>query len=280
MMQETLSDYSIRVEQAVAWEDLDSDGHVSTCFQYIENACAALYRRIGESADGIAIAIDSSNFRFKSALGFGDVAVIGVRIDSIDEDKFSTACRIIRKSDGTLVAEAETILVCHDSQTQARVSIPDGLRTALEAVRFETKEAHGSPLDTATSLDRPELDAWQAHTANLYDTSPPGQGERFDTILSHRNLVIERIVSSAAIVSRRYVQIQDEWVLMVQGEAMLQVAGETILLSSGEHVFLPAGVPHTVERVSAGALWLAVHLYPESAVAPGNIAALRPIRGE
>lgn len=110
-------------------------------------------------------------------------------------------------------------------------------------------------------------------TANLFtDAAPPHNGERFDTILSHRNLVVERIVSSAAITPKEYVQTQDEWVLLVRGEAVLQVAGESVSLKAGDYLFLPAGVPHTVERTSEGAMWLAVHLHPEQAAAP-NIAA-------
>jgi cupin 2 domain-containing protein len=104
--------------------------------------------------------------------------------------------------------------------------------------------------------------------ANLFhEATPPLQGERFDTILSHKNLVIERIVSSTAIDSREYVQAQDEWVLMIQGEAALEVDGKKVLLKSGDYVFLPAGTSHTVESVSAGAIWLAIHLYPESMTA-------------
>jgi len=99
---------------------------------------------------------------------------------------------------------------------------------------------------------------------NLFaDALAPDQGEQFETVLSHRNLVIERIVSSAAIASCEYVQPQDEWVLLVQGEAMLQVAGESVSLKSGDYLFLPAREPHSLERVSAGAIWLAVHLHPE-----------------
>ena len=101
---------------------------------------------------------------------------------------------------------------------------------------------------------------------NLFsDASAPPQGGRFETLLSHKNLVVERIVSSAAIASSEYVQAQDEWVLLVQGEAVLQVAGESVSLKSGDHLFLPAGVPHTVLRTSPGAMWLAVHLHPEAA---------------
>lgn len=94
----------------------------------------------------------------------------------------------------------------------------------------------------------------------------PTQGERFDTLLSHRNLVIERIVSSADIQPVDYVQPQDEWVLLVQGGAVMAVAGErrTLALGPGDYLFLPAGTPHRVESCEPGTLWLAVHLYPES----------------
>jgi cupin 2 domain-containing protein len=100
-------------------------------------------------------------------------------------------------------------------------------------------------------------------TGNLFtDAEPPRDGERFDTILNHKNLVIERIVSAAATAAQKYVQAQDEWVLLVQGEAVLEVAGESIPLKTGDHLFLPAGVPHMVTHTSDGAMWLAVHLHP------------------
>ena len=104
--------------------------------------------------------------------------------------------------------------------------------------------------------------------ANLFtDAAPPQRGERFEALVSHKNLVIERIISSAAIAPQEYIQLQDEWVLLVRGEATLRVAGEIVPLKPGDYLFLPAGVAHTVERASEGAMWLAVHLYPESTAA-------------
>jgi cupin 2 domain-containing protein len=101
-------------------------------------------------------------------------------------------------------------------------------------------------------------------TGNLFDgASPPAEGERFDVLLDHRNLVVERIVSSADITPQTYVQPQDEWVVLVRGEALLDVDGEAVELKAGDHVYLPARLPHSVRRVSEGALWLAVHLHPE-----------------
>lgn len=101
---------------------------------------------------------------------------------------------------------------------------------------------------------------------NLFAGAPaPEAGERFEPLLSHRNLVVERILSSAAIEPTEYVQPQDEWVALLQGEATLDVAGESVELRAGDYLFLPAGTPHSVRRVSQGALWLAVHLHPSAA---------------
>lgn len=96
----------------------------------------------------------------------------------------------------------------------------------------------------------------------FHDALPPAQGERFDTLLQHRSLHIERIVSAADVSSQICVQTQDEWVLLVRGEAVLDVAGQSHTLGAGDHVFLPAGTPHRVVRTSQGAMWLAVHLHP------------------
>jgi cupin 2 domain-containing protein len=101
------------------------------------------------------------------------------------------------------------------------------------------------------------------HTGNLFaDSAPPPADERLEVLLSHRNLVIERIVSASRMAARSYVQPQDEWVLLVRGEAELDVAGETVALTAGDHLFLPSGTPHTLKCASDGALWLAVHLHP------------------
>lgn len=94
------------------------------------------------------------------------------------------------------------------------------------------------------------------------DAAVPASGERFDTLLRHRNLHVERIISSRDIRPAEYVQEQDEWVLLVQGSATLLIDGQTTELRAGDHVFLPARTPHTVTAVSQGAVWLAVHLHP------------------
>jgi cupin 2 domain-containing protein len=97
---------------------------------------------------------------------------------------------------------------------------------------------------------------------NLFaDAAPPADGERCETLLSLRNLVVERIVSSNTIARQEYVQAQDEWVVLLKGDAVLEVAGDRVALGAGDYVLLPAGTAHSVREVSEGAIWLAVHLY-------------------
>lgn len=95
----------------------------------------------------------------------------------------------------------------------------------------------------------------------LDDALPPTEGERFDTLLARRNVVIERIVSGALIRPSNYVQDQDEWVVLLKGEATLEVDGQTMKLQAGDSLYLPAHTPHTVLQTSYGTTWLAVHIH-------------------
>lgn len=93
------------------------------------------------------------------------------------------------------------------------------------------------------------------------DSQPPQIGELSSTILRHKNVHIERIISSASLVPRDYLQEQDEWVILLKGHVVMNIAGVRVELCSGDHVFLPSGLPHSVLSTSDGAVWLAVHVY-------------------
>jgi len=103
--------------------------------------------------------------------------------------------------------------------------------------------------------------------ANLFQRLPqPTTGEVTEDLLRHRNLVIERIISSGHPPPTTYDQTQDEWVLLLQGYATLDIAGETLDLGPGDHLFIPAHTPHRLLQTSLEppCLWLAVHLHPDA----------------
>ena len=96
---------------------------------------------------------------------------------------------------------------------------------------------------------------------NLYDYITPKGGETFTTLLEHKNIKINRIVSSNTLEPVEYIQDEDEWLVVVEGEATLLVKNEKILLSKGDTLFIPAKTPHQVIETKNGTVWLTVHIF-------------------
>jgi cupin 2 domain-containing protein len=94
------------------------------------------------------------------------------------------------------------------------------------------------------------------------DFDLPMEGERFEELLSRKNVHIERILSTPGSSSGPYDQAQDEWVLLLQGRALLEVAEQQVVLEAGESLFLPAHTIHSVLDTSADppCIWLAIHI--------------------
>ena len=95
---------------------------------------------------------------------------------------------------------------------------------------------------------------------NLFDYTIPENDETFDTLLSHKNIKIVRIVSSEDIDEKIYCQEEDEWVVVLEGEAVLLVNDEKRCLKKGDSLFIPAQTNHSVLTTKSGTLWLAVHI--------------------
>jgi cupin 2 domain-containing protein len=95
---------------------------------------------------------------------------------------------------------------------------------------------------------------------NLFDYTIPEEGEIFQTLLSHKNIKIVRIVSSDQLEEKTYCQEEDEWVILLEGSASLFIEESRIDLSKGESLFIPAGTRHRVLETRKGTLWLAVHI--------------------
>jgi cupin 2 domain-containing protein len=96
---------------------------------------------------------------------------------------------------------------------------------------------------------------------NLYNFTVPKDGEDFTTFLEHKNIKINRIVSSSDVESVEYIQDEDEWVVVIEGKATLLVEDEKKVLKKGDTFFIPAKTPHKVLKTSHGTVWLAVHIY-------------------
>ena len=96
---------------------------------------------------------------------------------------------------------------------------------------------------------------------NIFDTITPKDGESFTTLLEHKNIKINRIISASDIKPTEYIQDEDEWLVLLEGEATLLIDDEEKTLIKGETLFIPAKVPHKVLKTKNGTVWLTVHIF-------------------
>lgn len=96
---------------------------------------------------------------------------------------------------------------------------------------------------------------------NIYDYTTPQTGETFTALLEHKNVKINRIVSSDELDAKVYMQNEDEWLVLLEGEAALLLDNEEINLVKGDTLFIPSKKPHRVLHAQSGTLWLTVHIF-------------------
>jgi cupin 2 domain-containing protein len=96
---------------------------------------------------------------------------------------------------------------------------------------------------------------------NLFDTIIPKTGEIFTTLLEHKNIKINRIVSSANVEPIEYMQEEDEWIVVLEGKATLLIRNKEVTLLKGDTFFISANTPHKVLKTENGTVWLTVHIF-------------------
>jgi len=96
---------------------------------------------------------------------------------------------------------------------------------------------------------------------NLYAYLTPESGETFTTLLEHKNIKINRIVSASNVESIEYIQEEDEWLVLIEGEATLLVNKEEKMLQKGDTLFISAKTPHRVLKTVEGTVWLTLHIF-------------------
>ena len=96
---------------------------------------------------------------------------------------------------------------------------------------------------------------------NIYDYLTPQSGESFTTLLEHKSIKINRIVSSDELVETEYIQEEDEWLVVLEGEATLLLNDEKKTLIKGDTLFIPSKTPHRVLSTQSGTVWLTVHIF-------------------
>ncbi len=106
--------------------------------------------------------------------------------------------------------------------------------------------------------------------SNLFDISQfdlSAKEEIVHSLISHRLVRIERIISYGQISNEWYDQQEDEWVVLLQGNATLifEEEQQEISMEKGSYLFIPAHKKHKVTFTSKQppCIWLAIYLNKE-----------------
>ena len=133
-----LAGWPVIVEQAVAWGEMDSFGHVNNVvyFRYFENARLEYFRRLAWPAEnppkGIGPILHSTQCRFLKPLAWPDRIAIGARVPKIEADRFTLEHVIISERWNGIAADGWGAIVTFDYAAGVKASVPDDLRIKIE----------------------------------------------------------------------------------------------------------------------------------------------------
>ena len=135
-----LDDFPITVEIDVAWGELDSFGHVNNTvfFRWFETARMAFLRAIdfaGGGGEAVGPILASTSCRFRRPVGFPDRVTAGVRVASVEEDRFTHTYRVVRTATDEVVAEGEGLVVSYDYGAEGKAPIPAEVRAAIRRLQ-------------------------------------------------------------------------------------------------------------------------------------------------
>ena len=139
-MSEHLACFPVVVEQAVVWGEMDANLHVNNAvyFRYFENGRLEYFRRMDwldfEKETGIGPILHSIGARFRRALTYPDTILIGVRVASLTDDRFTFEHRIVSKASGEVVTEGEGLIVAFHYERGEKVPMPAELVRRIEAL--------------------------------------------------------------------------------------------------------------------------------------------------
>ena len=125
----------------VAWGDMDAFGHVNNTvyLKWFETGRIAYFEAIGltaemrETGQGPILARTSCDFRLP--LAYPDSVDVLTTVKKMGNTSFVMGYRVYsHEHKGALAAVGEGIIVLYDYGTQAKVALPDALRTRIKQV--------------------------------------------------------------------------------------------------------------------------------------------------
>lgn len=138
--------YSVHVEIEPRFRDTDAMGHVNNAVYvtYLEVARQEYWKRIWQDGyDEVPFVMARLEVDLRSPVKTGEIVRIELRTDWVSRSSFAMSYRLTEVHSGRLVAEARTVAVTFDWETERSIPVPEELRAALD--RVEGRQLPGKP---------------------------------------------------------------------------------------------------------------------------------------
>ncbi len=136
-MENLMKGYPVVIETPVAWGDMDTNQHVNNIvyFKYFESARIAYFEKTNIfdqlARTGIGRILAATSCKFKMPLTYPDRVLVGARVSSLGEDRFTMGYRVVSVKHRKVAAEGEGVIVTFNYRDNKKVRIPDDWRQRI-----------------------------------------------------------------------------------------------------------------------------------------------------
>ncbi|KJY84517.1 thioesterase [Vibrio galatheae] len=140
-MEPLLAEYPIVTEIPVAWGEMDALQHVNNAvyFRYFETARLDYFKKIELLVDlqtsHIGPVLGHTDCRYKIPVTYPDTLLIGSRVSSLSDDRFTMEYLIVSKKLGKVTTTGSATCVMFDFKNQTKASIPEHVKQAILATQ-------------------------------------------------------------------------------------------------------------------------------------------------
>jgi len=147
---ELVRGWPVVVRIPVQWGEMDAYGHVNNTvfFRYFESARVRYLERCGFTDSWertrVGAILHSTACRFRRALSYPDTVLAAARAETLEEDRFEMAYRVVSLSDDALAAEGSGLVVSFDYEGGTKAPIPPAVREGIQAMEAEAGGGGGA----------------------------------------------------------------------------------------------------------------------------------------
>lgn len=135
-----LENYSIILDQRVAWGDMDAYGHVNNTiyYRYMESARILYFDALNIFDEDIFTVVSSNQCRYLKPLFYPDILKIGVRVEELRNSAMRMSYILWSNTQKDIVALGESVIVCVDKITMKKKSMPDNIRLKIREIELKS----------------------------------------------------------------------------------------------------------------------------------------------